>query len=1718
MKSLIERFPIVKFVLPILVLILGAVLLLRPSQLKPESQLARQAQTDVLQLDGIERELYLAEPNEDPEAEGEMLMAMGDYFSHRYSYPTGVFDPNWYLEAQEEDALVSHGIPNGNVPAFNKNSSTPLALDPTQFTFLGPQPLDMTGCQGCFDFGIAAGRTNVIASHPSDTSIAYIGSDGGGVWKTTNCCDENTTWTSLNDDPMFSSIAIGDIVLDPNDPDTVYAGTGDLRYGSWSFGSAGLLKSTDAGATWTILGADVFSPVYTQTAGVYPQYQAIGKVQVDPRDSNNLIVGTKQGIFFSYDGGTNWDGPCFTNNFSSQRQDTTGLLVSDNGSSTDLYAAIGTRGFPTPVQPDLGNTGANGVYKTTVPASGCPASWTLQNSGWPSGTGDGNPANDLIGRIDLAMSPSNNQVIYAQVADNTNSSGTRGVWRTTDGGATWTQQATPSDFIGCGSGIGQTWYNAGLTVDPNDSNTVFLSMIDVYRSTNGADTFNNLTAGYCGGVPSPTSDDVHVDNHGRAFVGGNSDTLLVSSDGGIYVTHNATDAQPDFTQMNDTLGTIEFYSGDITDNFAYSANPGINGGAQDNGSMVSIWNNGQPGPATWFMTTGGDGMYARIEPAQEQRWYQESQNAGLKVSQTGPFGTYVGAAGAWGGDRLSFVFPYEIYKYCPAPGPCEHMIAGTHRVWETIQGAIPATSWYPNSPDLTKNTLSDRSFINQLAFSFTDDSIAIVGTNDGNVQYGFGLGSGTPNTATWVDVTDGNTILPNRPVLDVVTHPISPTTGWAAVGGFDQNTPSTPGHIFQVTCDATCSTFSWEDKSGNLPNVPVDSIAVNPNIPKQVFAGTDWGLYFTDDITAVSPVWQKFTAGLPSVMIWDMAVDRSNSTLALFTRSRGAYAWPLPFGYDFTISAAPSTQDICIPDDAVYDVVVGQSLGFVDPVTLSVTSGPPAGYTESFGTNPVIPPGTSVMTLTNTGAATAGIYSIEITGIAPTSTHTTTVQINLVDMAPSAITLTVPADGSTGVPLSPGFEWMSVSGADDYTLELADDAGFTNIVYTTTTDATSHSTTISLNSGTTYYWRVTGNNICGAGTTSAVFSFTTIDTSGTCSAGTYPYTVYGTDLEDGAPGWTHSGVQDTWVLTDIRTTSGSNAWYAQDLVSLSDQRLVSPPIDIPSGAEATDPTLFFQNYQAFETPNGDGRCWDAGILEVSTDGGSTWSQVPGSSMLSDPYDNIIWNDTPGNNPITNDYGATDAWCDPGQEYLNALVNVSAYAGQTVHFAWRMGTDSAAGGEGWYLDDIKVQACSDSPPVIETDPSDLSSTQAVNAQVTQTLTISNTGVGDLTWAVVEQGVIVNGREQGGWSDDFDSYATGSQMHGQGGWKGWDNSPAAGALTSDVQALSTPNSVDIFGASDLVHEYSGYTSGQWIYTAWQYVPTDFAGTSYFIMQNTYNDGGPYNWSVQVQFDSASGQLLSDFDGATLPLITGQWTEIRVEIDLDTDVQTFYYGGQILYQKSWADGVTGGGVLDIGAVNLFANGASSVYYDNLSLRPPGPVTCPAANDIPWATVSPISGTVTTGAAEAVAVTMDSTGLSTGVYTGTLCIEHNDIVNPLVSIPVEMNVVNLAPIAESDAYSTTEGITLTVAVPGVLTNDSDGDGDGLTAVLDTDVTSGTLTFNADGSFVYVPDAEFVGEDSFTYHANDGTDDSNIVTVTITIVMAEITEHKLFLPFMVKE
>lgn len=194
----------------------------------------------------------------------------------------------------------------------------------------------------------------------------------------------------------------------------------------------------------------------------------------------------------------------------------------------------------------------------------------------------------------------------------------------------------------------------------------------------------------------------------------------------------------------------------------------------------------------------------------------------------------------------------------------------------------------------------------------------------------------------------------------------------------------------------------------------------------------------------------------------------------------------------------------------------------------------------------------------------------------------------------------------------------------------------------------------------------------------------------------------------------------------------------------------------------------------------------------------------------------------------------------------------------------------------------------------------------------------------------------------WVENFDSYATGSQLHGQGGWKGWDNIPAATGVTSSAWSLTSPNSAEIGGSANLVHEYS-VAGDRWLYSAMQYIPSSSTnGTNYFILLNDYNDGGPYDWSVQLYFDLATGQVTSSLPQygtmGTASIVRDQWVELLFDINLDANTVDEYYNGSLLASHPWDDG--GKNTLD--AVDLYGgSGASPIFYDNMQLTTPEPST---------------------------------------------------------------------------------------------------------------------------------------------------------------------------------
>lgn len=250
---------------------------------------------------------------------------------------------------------------------------------------------------------------------------------------------------------------------------------------------------------------------------------------------------------------------------------------------------------------------------------------------------------------------------------------------------------------------------------------------------------------------------------------------------------------------------------------------------------------------------------------------------------------------------------------------------------------------------------------------------------------------------------------------------------------------------------------------------------------------------------------------------------------------------------------------------------------------------------------------------------------------------------------------------------------------------MATDPGFTSLVVDASgLGSPTYAPASDLSTNSVYYWRVGAANACGASSWSAPQSFSTAAAPGECGLGSVATDHLNEDFEAGVGLWTHSGTGDTWALSTARPHSGANAFYAQDVATVSDQYLVSPPVNLAAGASSA--FLSFWNHQTIEDA-GAGACYDGGMVDISTDGGANWALLT-PDPATDPYDGPI------SSSFSNPAAGINAWCGDPQDWTQTSVNLTAYAGQTVQFRFRMATDSSVSREGWYVDDVVVRSCVD----------------------------------------------------------------------------------------------------------------------------------------------------------------------------------------------------------------------------------------------------------------------------------------------------------------------------------------------------------------------------------------------------------------------------------------
>ncbi len=617
------------------------------------------------------------------------------------------------------------------------------------------------------------------------------------------------------------TLNIGSIAVAPSNPQIIYAGTGSANNTADSYTGQGVLKSADGGATWTLLGNASFAR------------KSIGKIVVDPNDPTIVYAAVSAngtystpgstGIYESTDGGNTW-----TNTTSViSTTDTWSDLVINPTNPLNLFAAVGT------------STGAaaNGVYETVNGGQ----TWA------PAGNflmGAANGAAD--GRIALAISASNPLEVLASVANpGSGSASLKALELSTDGGATWTSLSGVPNFLGVKGDVSNV-----VAIDPSNPNVLYgagtgdsSQLNRVIESTDAGATWNDITVDASGVQPHTTSEALAFDASGL---------LLDGNTGGIWQLQNPNPNNFSWSDINGNLTITQFNSVAID-----PSNPNIAyGGAKAQG--VSKFNDN----LDWTMIAGKSGGEVAVDPTTPTTVYAEGTGSLSLMKSVNGGTTFTSiTTGISQFDPIANVAPYVI-----DPSNSSHLLFGTNRIYTTTNGG---TSWTALTTPFS-NGFNDATPIVSLAIAASDPNTIYAATTDAKVFVSTDAGS------TWTEhdiPTDGDAI------SQIVVDPANAMTAYAVRDNY--NTMTNSGHVFETTNGGT----TWTDISGNLPDVPAYSIAVD-DANSRIFVGNATGVYASTD---GGTTWAPFMTGLPNVQVNSLELSTTQNILAAGTFGRGAY-------------------------------------------------------------------------------------------------------------------------------------------------------------------------------------------------------------------------------------------------------------------------------------------------------------------------------------------------------------------------------------------------------------------------------------------------------------------------------------------------------------------------------------------------------------------------------------------------------------------------------------------------------------------------------------------------------------------------------------------------------------------------------------------------------------------------------------------------------------
>lgn len=629
---------------------------------------------------------------------------------------------------------------------------------------------------------------------------------------------------------------ITDIAVHPDSPYTWYIGAS----------TGGIFKTTDGGSSWenVFLSAPLIS---------------IGDLEIDPTDENIIYAGTGEansssfsflgnGIYKSTDAGQTWAhlgldysayigrivvdyddpqrifaaacGTLFTPDehrgvYRSQDGGNTWekvLFVTDSTSAIDIVQH--------PENPDILFAAMweriRGLsYRTSFGLSSGVYKSTDGGDTWTEIT-DWLPSGYNVGRIGIDIAKSSPNVMYA-FYDMANQEVR--VYRSDDTGESW-YRTNDNALQGMNSNFG--WYFGQIRVDIYDANKVYVYGVEAFRSTNGGNSWSTM-----GGW------DFHVDHHAM-YMDKNMSLYLEGNDGGLYMSTNYSTT---WTKVNN-LPITQFYAIEID----YQNPERIYGGTQDNNTIRTY----SGSLDDWEALLGGDGFYTLVDYTNSNIIYAEYQYGQLyKSTDGGNDFNYI--AWSMGNDRTNWSSPLVMHPVLP-----NTLYFGTYRVWKTLNGG---SQWTAVSSDLTDgDDGSGYHTVSTLDISRPDPDIILAGTDDGHMHISLDAG------ATWNEISEG---LPKRWITRVKCDPVYSDVIYATLSGFRWDEPI--AHVYRSNDHGQ----TWENISGNLPELPVNAMVIDPDVADRYLVGTDAGLFLTED---GGESWWGVSGGLGNVPIYDLKI------------------------------------------------------------------------------------------------------------------------------------------------------------------------------------------------------------------------------------------------------------------------------------------------------------------------------------------------------------------------------------------------------------------------------------------------------------------------------------------------------------------------------------------------------------------------------------------------------------------------------------------------------------------------------------------------------------------------------------------------------------------------------------------------------------------------------------------------------------------------------